>query len=135
MVKSMTATRTADGLGHDEHAAGLRFLCAVTALVALLGLGLAAGSLLGSLGPSAELLVTRTVDLSDIPLGGRRTVYWKGYSIFIAHRTPEEIALARADEQTAIWSKLHDHKRVQRDDWLGSMAAKNNLTFNGDRSI
>ena len=42
--------------------------------------------------PSSELRTPHWVDLSDIPEGGRKTVYWGDWPIYIAHRTPEEIA-------------------------------------------
>ena len=116
----MAATQTLGTAESGRDASGLRFLCLLTAALALLGVGLAAGSLLGSLAPSAERWVTRTVDLSDIPVGERRTVYWKGYSIFIAHRTPEEIAIAREyDSHNNIKHfGIFDRDRVQREDWL-----------------
>ena len=46
------------------------------------------------------------VDISSIPEGGQMVVEWQLKPVFIRHRTPEEIALAREDD--AMISEMRD---------------------------
>ena len=100
-----------------------RFLFGATGLFCAVGLALGIWPLIASLGPSAEVLTPLWIDLSDLPPGHRKTIYWGEFPIFIAHRTPEEIAEAwRLDEPFldrgwTIFGEF-DTDRVQRDEWV-----------------
>ncbi len=76
--------------------------------------------LIDSMNPSAAVLATAEteVDLEPIELGQRVTVTWQGKPVFIAHRTEEEIALARADDTAGLRDPATDAERVQRPEWL-----------------
>ncbi len=74
-----------------------------------------------SLNPAADVraLGTVEVDLEPIAVGQRITVVWQGKPVFIVHRTPEEIALARADDgNPELRDPAPDSERVQRPEWL-----------------
>ena len=97
-----------------------RALFVLAGLVFVLGLAFAAWFLIGSLNPSPETgsPVTR-VDLATIPPGGRTTVMWKrDIPVFILHRTPEQIAAARAGDSAPMKFPEADRDRVQRAEWL-----------------
>lgn len=94
-------------------------------LARLVGLGLIAGlaaftwTLIDSMNPSAEALApTVSVDLGRISPGGSKIVSWRELPILVAHRTPEQIAAARADDGADLLFPETDSERVQRDEWL-----------------
>ncbi|HTH97811.1 MAG TPA: ubiquinol-cytochrome c reductase iron-sulfur subunit [Stellaceae bacterium] len=58
------------------------------------------------------------VDLAPIVEGQRVTVSWSGRPVFIAHRTPEEIAKAKAGDNEALRDPQKDTQRVKRPEWL-----------------
>jgi ubiquinol-cytochrome c reductase iron-sulfur subunit len=93
-------------------------LVAITA--GLVGTGIAIWPLINSMNPSAEVLALATteVDLGPVQVGQRITVVWRGKPIFIDHRTPEEIARARADDHADLIDPESDSARVQRPEWL-----------------
>jgi ubiquinol-cytochrome c reductase iron-sulfur subunit len=45
-------------------------------------------------------------------------VRWQGKAVFIAHRTPEQIAQAEADDALATLDPASDRTRVKRKEWL-----------------
>ncbi len=76
---------------------------------------------IASLSPAADVraLAQVEVDLAPIGPGQRITVMWQGRPIFIAHRTEEEIARARADDDAPdLRDPARDAERVQRPEWL-----------------
>jgi ubiquinol-cytochrome c reductase iron-sulfur subunit len=101
---------------------GRSFVVLVTLASWLLGFGAGAWAMLDSMNPSSDLRTPHWVDLSDIPEGGRKTVYWGRLPIYIAHRTPEQNAsVKRWDEEYAGWTYHpfgeRDEERVQREEW------------------
>jgi len=73
------------------------------------------------LSASADVLAAAKteVDLSPVALGQSITVKWRGKPIFIRHRTPEEIAAARADDKAPDLREVEaDGARVQRPEYL-----------------
>ncbi len=76
--------------------------------------------LVDSLDPSAAVLATAEteVDLEPLERGQRVTVIWRGEPVFVARRTEEEIALARAGDGTELRDPATDAERVQRPEWL-----------------
>ena len=97
------------------------FLFYATAGTGAVATGAAIWPLVNSMNPSADVtaLATVDVDLSGIAPGARLTVKWSGRPVFIDRRTPERIALARADDNNpALIDPATDAERAQRPEWL-----------------
>src|SRR5262249_33177250 len=58
------------------------------------------------------------VDLRPIKQGQVIAVRWQGKPVFVAHRTPEQIAQAAADDGVATLDPARDRDRVKRKEWL-----------------
>jgi len=73
-----------------------------------------------SMNPSADVAAVAAieVDLAPIGVGQRITVSWRGKPVFIDHRTPKQIALARSDDRSDLPDPETDAARVQRAEWL-----------------
>ncbi len=84
--------------------------------------GMAAGlwPVLDSMNPSADTKAAATteVDLRPIKPGQIITVRWQGKPVFVAHRTPEQIAQAEADDHAAKLDPARDRDRVKHKEWL-----------------
>jgi ubiquinol-cytochrome c reductase iron-sulfur subunit len=104
----------------DKEESRRDFLTLVAITAGLVGTGIAIWPLINSMNPSAEVLALATteVDLGPVQIGQRITVVWRGKPIFIDHRTPEEIARARADDHADLIDPESDSARVQRPEWL-----------------
>ena len=96
------------------------FLYLVTLAAGAVGTGIAVWPLINSMNPSAEVLALATgeFDLEPVRLGQRITVVWRGQPVFIDHRTPEQIARARADDDADLKDPEADSARVKRPEWL-----------------
>jgi ubiquinol-cytochrome c reductase iron-sulfur subunit len=96
------------------------FLYLATGAVGALGMATFVWPLIDSLNPSAEVLALSSVevDLSPIQVGQRVTVKWRGQPVFIDHRTAEQIARAKADDDADLRDPEKDSARVQQDEWL-----------------
>ncbi len=96
------------------------FLCVATGTMAAVGTAAAMWPFIDSMNPSADVraLSTTEVDLAPIQLGQRITVVWRGQPVFIDHRTPEQIARAKADDRANLKDPELDSARVQREEWL-----------------
>lgn len=97
------------------------FLYLATAAAAAVGTGIAVWPLIDSLNPAADVLAISKIeiDLSNIEVGARVTVKWRGKPVFIVHRTPEQIAQARADDLNPdLIEPATDASRVERAEWL-----------------
>jgi ubiquinol-cytochrome c reductase iron-sulfur subunit len=94
----------------------------IISTAAFTGVGIAAGlwPLLSSMNPSADTRAEATteVDLRPIRPGQIITVRWRGRAVFVAHRTPEQIARAVADDGAATIDPERDRDRVKRKAWL-----------------
>ncbi len=109
--------------GAPDRAGGTRrdFLYLATGAVAATGAAAVAWPLIDSMNPSADVLALATVDvdLDPIPAGQRITVIWRGQPVFIVHRTPEQIARARKDDDDpGLIDPQPDAARVQNPEWL-----------------
>ena len=84
------------------------------------GTAVAVWPLIDSMNPAADVraLAQTEIDLAPIETGQRITVTWQGKPVFIAHRTAEEIALARADDDAELPDPATDASRVDREEWL-----------------
>jgi ubiquinol-cytochrome c reductase iron-sulfur subunit len=96
------------------------FLLMATGAAAAFGLGAAIWPLIDSMNPSADVLALSSVkvDLKPIVVGQRITLKWRGQPVFIAHRTPKEIAEAELTPLGVLIDPATDAQRVQRTPWL-----------------
>ncbi len=97
------------------------FLALTAASFAAVGAGSVAWPLINSLNPAQDTLALATieVDISSIQPGQAITVMWRGKPVFIRHRTPEEIAAAKADDSAAtLIDPETDETRVKKPEWL-----------------
>lgn len=96
------------------------FLYLTTAAVGAVG---AAGFLwpfIHSMNPDAGALASASteVDISKIAPGQSLTVTWHGKPLFIRHRTPEEVSLARQVNLKELVDPQEDTERVKQEQWL-----------------
>ncbi len=96
------------------------FLLIATSAVGATGVALAVWPFIDSMNPAADVLAVSTAefDLKPIKKGQRVTVVWRGKPIFIDHRTPERIAIAKADDKANLIDPAPDSARVLREEWL-----------------
>lgn len=96
------------------------FLLASTTAIGLVGAGLASWPFIDSMNPAADVRILSNIDLdlSPIDVGQRITIVWRGRPVFVDHRSEQEIARAKADDNAALRDPQPDNARVQRDDWL-----------------
>ncbi len=96
------------------------FLYLLTGGVGVLGTAVAAWPLIYNMNPSADVLALSTteVDLSPIEVGRSITAVWQGKPVFIRHRTPEEIAQAKADDAADLRDPETDEARAEKPEWL-----------------
>lgn len=96
------------------------FLTVAASAFTAVGVGAAMWPLIDSLNPSSDAKASATteVDLRPIKPGQIITVRWQGKAVFVAHRTPQQIAQAEADDTAATIDPARDRARVQRKEWL-----------------
>lgn len=75
---------------------------------------------IASMNPSADVLALATieVDVSQVEVGQRVTVKWRGKPVFISHRTEAEIEEARAVDVATLRDPQTDADRVEKPGWL-----------------
>ena len=105
------------------------FLTQTTTAFGAVGAACAAYPLIKQMSPSDDVKAQATteVDLTQIPLGEGKIVMWQGKPVFIKHRTPEEIAEAKAGDATVTIDPQKDEDRVQRPEWLVTMGVCTHL--------
>lgn len=106
------------------------FLVNTTAAVGVVGAACAVAPFVGSMMPAANVKAQSTVeiDLSEIPLGEFKTYMWRGKPVFIFHRNAQQIADARADDNSKeLLDPAKDADRVQKPEWLVTMAVCTHL--------
>jgi ubiquinol-cytochrome c reductase iron-sulfur subunit len=103
-----------------ENEARRDFLYLAAGTTAAVGTAAAIWPFIDSMNPAADVraLSTIEIDLAPIQPGQRITVKWRGQPVFIDRRTPERIALAKADDAAMLKDPEPDGARVQRDEWL-----------------
>jgi len=105
----------------NETAGGIdrrNFLIKMTSVVGGAGVAATCVPFVASMNPSTDVLAKAEteVDLTDIPLGGVRTVAWQGKPVFIVHRTPEQIQSVSTTANTL--DPVPDSERIQHPEWL-----------------
>jgi ubiquinol-cytochrome c reductase iron-sulfur subunit len=105
------------------------FLALSAAAFAAVGAAGALWPVLDSLNPSSQARAEATteVDLRPIRPGQIVTVRWQGKPVFIAHRSPEQIAAAEADDKLATIDPARDSSRVKLKQWLVVLGACTHL--------
>src|SRR5437868_1515662 len=83
------------------------FLYLTAGAMGAVGIGASVWPLVDSMNPAADTLALASseVDISKVQMGQAITAVWRGAPVFIRHRTPEEIASVRKDEE---WKQLRD---------------------------
>ncbi len=97
------------------------FLIVTTGALATVGATLALWPMIDSMNPAADVraLSMTEVDLTPVQPGQRITVVWRGKPVFIDHRTPGQIARARADDNNPqLIDPATDASRVKQEEWL-----------------
>ncbi len=104
----------------NSAAARRDFIYYATAGVGAVAAGAAIWPLVNSMNPSADVtaLSSLEIDLDGIEVGTRITVKWQGKPVFIDRRTPEQIALARADDGADLIDPALDADRAVQPEWL-----------------
>ena len=90
----------------------------IAGAMALFGICSVVWVMLDSLNPAADAPAPFSIDLRHISAGERKTVRWNSTPVFVAHRTAEEIAAARAGDTDDMLFPEPDADRVRRDEWL-----------------
>ncbi len=117
---------------HSEDVTRRDFLYVASGAFAAVGGVFAVWPFIDQMNPSANVLAVSTteVDLGPIEAGQSIKVMWQGKPVFVRHRTPEEIASARAvsleelvdplAENDNIKGKVPatDENRVVKPEWL-----------------
>jgi len=96
------------------------FLLLATGAVGAVGAALAAWPFLESMNPAADVLALSSVeiDIAPVQVGQRITVKWRSQPVFVAHRTPEEVAEAQKVDLSELRDPETDASRVQKSEWL-----------------
>lgn len=100
-------------------AADSRFLSGCARLSVIGAMLLFLWPLIASIMPAADAYAPAIVNIAGIAPGERRTVVVPGrHQLFIVHRTADQIAAVRADDDAPMPSAQPDAERVQKADWL-----------------
>ena len=96
------------------------FLLTVTAATGAVGVGAAAWPLIDQMNPAADTLALASteVDLSSLEEGQAITVTWRGKPVFVRHRTPEEIKLAKQVSLDDMRHPETDEERVPNEKFI-----------------
>jgi ubiquinol-cytochrome c reductase iron-sulfur subunit len=107
------------------------FIHILAATAALGGIAAVAWPLIDQMNPAADALALATVefDLSKVALGQEVTISWRKQPVFIRHRTPVEIARAKADDNAPMKDPATDASRVKagHEQWLIVLASCTHL--------
>ncbi len=133
-------TDTTADTSHEPADPGRRdFIHIMAGAAAIGGAAAVAWPLIDQLNPAADTLALATVeyDLSKVALGSEVTILWRKQPVFIRHRTPAEIAAAKADDHAPMKDPATDASRVKagHEEWLIVLASCTHLgcipTFGG----
>lgn len=96
------------------------FLYLTAGAMGAVAAGSAVWTLVDSMNPAKDTLALATteVDISKIEVGQAITAVWRGAPVFIRHRTPEEIDLAKKDDTADLRDPQNDADRATKAEWL-----------------
>ncbi len=108
---------------HGEHGETRRdFIHIAAGAAAIGGAAALAWPFISTMNPAADTLAQGTidVDLTKVAPGQQITLKWRGKPLFVRHRTPQEIARARADDNAGLKDPEPDSARVVagNEQWL-----------------
>jgi ubiquinol-cytochrome c reductase iron-sulfur subunit len=107
---------------HPENPCRRDFIVLTAGALGAVGTASALWPLVDSMNPSADVLALSSieVDLSEIPPGQTIKKKWRGFPVFIRHRTPEDIEAARSVNISELRDPQSDEARVQKgkEQWL-----------------
>jgi ubiquinol-cytochrome c reductase iron-sulfur subunit len=105
---------------HESETARRTFLHLTTGATAAFGAAAALWPFVDSMNPAKDVvaLSTTEADLARLEVGDRATFVWRGQPVFVAHRTPEEIAAAQADDHADLIDPEPDRARAPQPEWL-----------------
>lgn len=118
--------------GHEASDPNRRdFIYILTGAAAVGAAGAVAWPLIDQLNPAADTLALASLeyDLSKVALGQEVTIAWRKQPVFIRHRTPKEIAEAKAADHGALKDPQPDSARVKagHEEWLILLASCTHL--------
>jgi ubiquinol-cytochrome c reductase iron-sulfur subunit len=119
MAEMVTAQGASQGAGAPE-VTKRDFLKLTTTAFAAVGVGAIVWPFIASMNPARDVLALASteLDLSPIGVGQSVTVMWRGKPVFVRHRTPEQIAAARAVPLSELKDPATDESRAPRPEWL-----------------
>lgn len=98
------------------------FLYVATGAVGAVGVTAVAWPLVDQMNPDASVLALASIefDLSSVEVGQSVTIKWRGFPVFVRHRTETEIEEARAVPLDALKDPETDAQRVKEGhaEWL-----------------
>jgi ubiquinol-cytochrome c reductase iron-sulfur subunit len=107
------------------------FIHIAAAAAAVGGVAMVAWPLIDQLNPAADTLALASLeyDISKVALGQEVTISWRKQPVFIRHRTPAEIARAKADDNAPMKDPATDASRVKpgHEQWLIVLASCTHL--------
>lgn len=106
--------------GHGDDVTRRDMLHVSTTVVGAVGAAVAVWPFIHQMNPAADTLALASieVDISALEEGQSMLVKWRGKPVFIRHRTPAEIAAAKAVPMEDLVDPQSDEDRVQQDKWL-----------------
>jgi ubiquinol-cytochrome c reductase iron-sulfur subunit len=118
----------ADGVADPERRDFIHFVAAAATVGGAVAV---AWPLIDQMNPAADTLALASLeyDLSKVALGQEVTIAWRKQPVFIRHRTPKEIAEARADDHAEMKDPATDASRVKpgHEQWLVVLASCTHL--------
>ena len=119
----------------DDHGASdpnrRDFIYIAAGAAALGAAGAVVWPLIDQMNPAADTLALASLeyDLSKVSLGQEVTIAWRKQPVFIRHRTPKEIAEAKAADNGSLKDPEKDSARVKagHDEWLILLASCTHL--------
>jgi ubiquinol-cytochrome c reductase iron-sulfur subunit len=128
-VADSVADATSDPTHAGDDPSRRDFINIAAVAAAAGGVAAVAWPFIDQLNPAADTLALSSVeyDLSKVALGQEVTILWRKQPLFIRHRTPAEIAKARADDQASMKDPASDASRVKNPEWLILLASCTHL--------
>ena len=96
------------------------FIIVAAGAMSAVGVAMMAWPFIDAMNPSADVIAQSSieVDLAPIEVGQRITISWRGKPVFIDHRTPALIEMARRGDSDTLPDPETDAARTQRAEWL-----------------
>ena len=107
------------------------FIHIVATAAGIGGIAAVAWPLIDQMNPAADTLAVASTefDMAKVALGQQVVIIWRKQPVFVRHRTPAEIAKARADDNAPMKDPATDASRVKagHEQWLVVLASCTHL--------